>query len=82
MKRLCADFLPLVHTAAGRLAAPVRHYAIIEYNMSEPRQSKRVSPSGWTEKIIPVVLVILVLTLLAVVIILALALLGIFPSVV
>jgi len=57
-------------------------FPIIEYNMSGSRQSKRVSPSVWTEKIVPVVLVILVLTLLAVVIILALALLEIFPSVV
>jgi hypothetical protein len=55
---------------------------IIEYNMSGPRQSKRFSPSVLTEKIIPALLVILVLILLAVVIILALALLGIFPSVV
>jgi hypothetical protein len=55
---------------------------IMEYNMSGSRQSKRFYPSVLTEKIIPVLLVILVLTLLAVVIILALALLGIFPSVV
>jgi hypothetical protein len=54
---------------------------ILEYNMSGPRQSKRFSPSVLTEKIIPVLLVLLVLSLLAVVIILALALLGIFPSV-
>ena len=53
----------------------------MEYNMSGSRQSKRFSPSVLTEKIIPVLLVILVLTLVAVVIILALALLGIFPSV-
>ena len=55
---------------------------IMEYNMPGSRQSKRFSPSVLTEKIIPVLLVILVLSLLAVVIILVLALLGAFPSVV
>jgi hypothetical protein len=53
---------------------------IREYNMSESRKSKRISPSILTEKLIPVFLVVLVLILLAVIIILALALLGIFPS--
>ena len=49
--------------------------------MSGSRQSKRFSASVLTEKIIPVLLVILVLTLLAVVVILALPLLGRLPSV-
>jgi hypothetical protein len=53
---------------------------IIEYNMPGSRQSKRFSQSALTEKLIPVLLVILVLALLTVVIILALAFLGIFPS--
>ncbi len=53
---------------------------IIEYNMPGSRQSKRFSPSVLTEKLIPVLLVILVLSLLAIVIILALALFGIFHS--
>jgi hypothetical protein len=55
-------------------------FANIEYNMSGPRQSKRFSRSVLTEKLIPLLLVILVIALLAVVIILALTLLGIFPS--
>ena len=55
---------------------------IMEHNMPGSRQSKRFSPSVLTEKIIPVLLVILVLSLLAVVIILVLALLGTFPSLV
>jgi hypothetical protein len=53
---------------------------IIEYNMSESRKSKRFSPSTLTEKLIPVLLVVLVLILLSVLIILTLALLGILPS--
>ncbi|MBI5838942.1 MAG: hypothetical protein HZB19_02460 [Chloroflexi bacterium] len=48
--------------------------------MPETRRSKRFSPSGLTEKLVPVLLVILVLALLGVLVIVGLSLLGITPS--
>lgn len=48
--------------------------------MPEPRQSKRFSPSFITEKLIPILLVMLILVLLAVLIIIGLSLFGGTPS--
>jgi len=48
--------------------------------MTEPRRSKRFSPSAVTEKLIPVLLAVLLLSLLAVIVIVALSLLGVIPS--
>jgi len=45
--------------------------------MSEPRHSRRFTPSSVTEKLVPVFLVVLLLTLLAVLIIIGLSLLGV-----
>ena len=53
--------------------------AAIEQNMPGSRQSKRFAPSALTEKIIPVLLVILVLALLSVIVIVALSFAGYFP---
>jgi hypothetical protein len=49
--------------------------------MSAPNHSKRFSSNFLTEKIIPIVLVILVTTLLSVFVIICLSLMGIIPSV-
>jgi hypothetical protein len=48
--------------------------------MTEPRRSKRFSPSSFTEKLVPVFLIMLVLILLAVLVIIVLSLFGATPS--
>ena len=48
--------------------------------MPEPRHSKRFSPSFVTEKLIPVLLVMLIVVLLAVFVIIGLSLMGGTPS--
>ena len=53
---------------------------VMEHNMPGSRPSKRFSPSTFTEKVVPVFLVILILALFAVIVIIVLALFGIFPS--
>lgn len=42
--------------------------------------SGRFNPTGWTEKLVPVLLMILVLALLATLVIIGLAMLGITPG--
>jgi hypothetical protein len=49
--------------------------------MSAPHHSKRFTPNALTEKIVPILLVILVLALLAVLIIVGLSLVGVVPTV-
>ena len=44
------------------------------------KSSKRFIPNNWTEKIVPVLLVILVLALLAVLVITGLSMLGVMPG--
>lgn len=48
--------------------------------MPEPRYSKRFSPSIITEKLVPILLIMLIVALLAVLIIVGLSLLGGTPS--
>ena len=44
------------------------------------KSSKRFIPNNWTEKMVPVLLVILVLALLAVLVITGLSMLGVMPG--
>jgi len=49
--------------------------------MSAPQPSRRFTPNALTEKIVPILLVILVLILLAVLVIVGLSLVGSVPTV-
>ena len=44
------------------------------------RPSKKFQPSKWTERLVPVLLVILAIALIATILIVALAVLGIIPA--
>ena len=44
------------------------------------KSSKRLIPNSWTEKMIPVLLVLLLLVLLAVLVITGLSMLGVMPG--
>ena len=44
------------------------------------KTSKRFTPSAWTEKLVPILLVLLVLALLTTLVITGLALLGVTPG--
>ena len=48
--------------------------------MSTPQPSKRFNPSTLTEKIVPVLFIILILIFVAVFVIIGLSLVGIIPS--
>lgn len=43
-------------------------------------KSKRFTPSGWAERLVPVLLALLVLALLAILVIVALAAAGVLPG--
>ena len=48
--------------------------------MTTSRKSKRFSPTVWTEKLVPALLILLVLILAATLIVTVMALLGLTPS--
>lgn len=48
--------------------------------MNKPRKSSRFTPTFWTEKLVPVFLVILILALLTTLVITGLAVLGHMPG--
>lgn len=48
--------------------------------MSTPHPTKRFNPNTFTERIVPLLLIVMVFALLAVFIIIGLSLTGVFPS--
>jgi hypothetical protein len=52
----------------------------LEFIMAATRQSKRFNPNTFTEKIVPILLVILLIALLTVFVVIGLSLAGVIPS--
>ena len=48
--------------------------------MADKRPSKRFTPSAWSERLVPILLVLLALALLAILVVVGLAVLGVTPG--